>query len=326
MPTPTVYTKSISSDFPNGKVSVDSLEKEISESSIVVSLDYINIIGDACQIWFKDILSVDDQSELTTVVATHQGIRTDMIGYVKIEEESTKTGGNFASETTKITASPGQTGVKDMFWPHPISALSMRYVTTDTQEGDTINLKIAPDLAIGGLTADIPSGSLPSAWVLKNYIVGEAVTYPCVVNGNRVLTCIKNTVNNEAPANREYWRPGFKIRVSSTVIAITQLGYYLTLADGTNTDDLGRVLHKTVDSVFVEKAPMNEYLASTPTVVKQTIWLLNGYEFGPGWSYLIGDSKIGGSYVPADTLVRLEYTNNGILGDRTLVGALEYLY
>lgn len=73
MPTSTKYTYSIQNDFPNAAVSLDRLEKEIRESSIITALDYVNKSGDDCDVWFKDALSSGDQSVLTDLVSAHSG-------------------------------------------------------------------------------------------------------------------------------------------------------------------------------------------------------------------------------------------------------------
>jgi hypothetical protein len=69
----TKYTYSISQDFPNQKVAPSRLSVEIQESAIVIALDHIDTDGDSCNIWFKDDLSVGDESILSTIVSNHSG-------------------------------------------------------------------------------------------------------------------------------------------------------------------------------------------------------------------------------------------------------------
>ncbi len=69
----TKYTYSVSGDFPNQKVAPDRLTQEIQTSSIVTALDYINVSGDDCDIWFKDSLSAGDVTVLDGIVAAHSG-------------------------------------------------------------------------------------------------------------------------------------------------------------------------------------------------------------------------------------------------------------
>ena len=80
----TKYTFSISADFPNQEVAADRLELEIkSAAEIVVGLDYITVIGDTCDIWFKDALSPAGEVKLQEIVAAHSGEPLDQ--YDKIE-------------------------------------------------------------------------------------------------------------------------------------------------------------------------------------------------------------------------------------------------
>lgn len=64
MPTPTVYTYSIASDFPGGKANAGNLQAAIQQSSIVTALSGINTDGDVLSIFFKDALSVSDKTTL----------------------------------------------------------------------------------------------------------------------------------------------------------------------------------------------------------------------------------------------------------------------
>ena len=70
----TKYTFSISGDFPNQIVNIDTLTYEIGASSITHALDYILTEGDNCDIWFKEALSgTDATSTLPAIVSAHQG-------------------------------------------------------------------------------------------------------------------------------------------------------------------------------------------------------------------------------------------------------------
>ena len=67
------YSYSVSQDFPNQKVDLDRLTQEIEGSVIKVVLDYINMDGDECDIWFREDLDGTDESILTTIVHNHSG-------------------------------------------------------------------------------------------------------------------------------------------------------------------------------------------------------------------------------------------------------------
>jgi len=68
-----VYTYTISTDFPNGKVDTQRLTQEIQQSSIVTAVDRIDCLGDTCDVWFKAELSAEDQSTLDGLAAVHSG-------------------------------------------------------------------------------------------------------------------------------------------------------------------------------------------------------------------------------------------------------------
>jgi len=68
------YTYSIVNDFPNNIVNTDTLTYEILNSTITHALDYIDTIGDDCDIWFKEELNIiDATSTLPAIVAAHNG-------------------------------------------------------------------------------------------------------------------------------------------------------------------------------------------------------------------------------------------------------------
>jgi len=73
MATPTKYLFSVENDFVNKKVNSDRLKQEILNSSIVISFSHITISGDECEVWFKDILSTEDENILNSIISLHDG-------------------------------------------------------------------------------------------------------------------------------------------------------------------------------------------------------------------------------------------------------------
>ncbi len=70
------YTYNIGSYFPNDKVNVAKLSREIVASDITIALDYINSDQINCDIWFKDTLSESDETVvLSAVIVAHDGER-----------------------------------------------------------------------------------------------------------------------------------------------------------------------------------------------------------------------------------------------------------
>jgi hypothetical protein len=324
MPTPTCYTKSISSDFPNGKVNTSTLTMEINSSPILISLSHIDTEGDNCFIWFKDILSSEDESTLNNLVGAHGGEDTpNDVLKVQIYEEDVKTGGHFCTKSVVLLAEGESSASVDLFWPFPITALKMKMTTDETISYDTVDMSVGPNTTIGFLTSN--SGSSPALWTNKNYATGEKVLYTVSSTyGQRVYTCIKSTTASQNPSDIKYWRFGYELAVSRTVLSATSLGYYITLSNESTNQNLNRLVYKTSNSIFVESAPTTNFSA-TSTSVKQTIYVLKDHYIGNGKIFGIGEGKIGGSSVPTDTVVNIKYSNNSTVPKR-LLGFVEYLY
>lgn len=67
------YTYSVLFDTLNGRVESSTLTKEIAASNITIALDYIDVVDDVLNIWFKVALSSVETDELTLLVASHSG-------------------------------------------------------------------------------------------------------------------------------------------------------------------------------------------------------------------------------------------------------------
>lgn len=151
------------------------------------------------------------------------------------------------------------------------------------------------------ITYPMPISGLAFGWLSNAEMEGDVVDM-CVAPDATV-----GEITSDVAA------PDTVINVQSTVTDKVQVGYYIKLFDGTNTSDCGRCL--AVDSgagtITVETAPGQAFLAATPTNVQMTVYMLKDFEIGPPGRYLAGEAKIGGSYVPANTVIRIIYTNNG---------------
>ena len=242
---------------------------------------------------------------------------------VTIREELIETGGNFQTKSVKITSGANTTNTSSISWPYPISAMVLKFVIPSGMEGDTVGLAIGKDTIIGVLTSGTVS---VSAWTSQNYNEGDIVSFSHPIFGSRYYSCIQTTTANQSPTNKSFWRHGYKLSVSSTVTTNTYVGYHIKLFNGVNDDDVGRVLGIDIENgkIYVETAPTNTFNAGT-TYVRQTVYFMKDWNVGSGGAYSIGESKIGGSYIPADTIVTAIYTNNSGT-EKTFVGSVEYLY
>lgn len=246
---------------------------------------------------------------------------------VRITEETVPTGGHFATFTMRVTAPPNGTGSKTTYFPFPVSVLTAEFVSKDSQNADCVDLAVGQNTTVGALTASI--SMLPTVYDSNtNYVAGDTVTFTHPVLGDRTYTCILDNVANESPVNAAHWQHGFAIAVSQTVVDNVKLGYYIRLTDGVNVDEINRVVRvdTTNNKIYTEDAPSNTYSALSPTYVQQTVYVMKDYEFGHGWEHRIGESKIGGSYIPANTPITVTYYNKSATETVEQVGRVEYLY
>ena len=117
------------------------------------------------------------------------------------------------------------------------------------------------------------------------------------------------------------------INVSQSVIDNTSIGFFVDIYDGTNHDDLQRIVSIDSDNlqITVAQAATQSFLASAPTYVRQTLKYVPNLTLVTGFNLCLGSVKIGSSYVPANTTMRLSYNN--ISGTaKTFSFIFEYLY
>lgn len=117
------------------------------------------------------------------------------------------------------------------------------------------------------------------------------------------------------------------IPVSQSVIDYIAKGYYAALNDGTNADSLGRVISINAinNTITVETATIHSFSASTPTQVQVSVKPVDNIELVSGLQYTVGMKKIGASFIPANTMVTVEYVNKTVV-PKKLVLTYEYLY
>jgi len=258
-------------------------------------------------------------STKTTIIETQED------GQVTIKEENTPTGGHFAASTITINAIKNTVSTKTICWPYNISVLSVTFTSSTINSDDIVEIIIGDKTVVGVLTGNVAPAS---AWTSQNYTNGQVVTYTHPYLGARVYTCILDTVSNENPLDATYWRHGLEINVSSTVIDNIEIGYFVNLFDGVNSDDVGRIIYKDIanSKIYVETNPTNSFSAASPTYVRQSVKMLQDYHLCQASTHIIGSSKIGASHIPTDTLITVSYDNKSTDTDKTFTGRVEFLY
>ena len=115
------------------------------------------------------------------------------------------------------------------------------------------------------------------------------------------------------------------ITVNSTVIDNISVGFKLYITNGVNTNCLGQCLtiNKITRVLTFQTPPTQDF--SPASYVQMSICIIENYEIGPPGRYLIGEGKIGGSFIPAGITARLTYTNTTNI-DKKFYAYIEYLY
>ncbi len=118
------------------------------------------------------------------------------------------------------------------------------------------------------------------------------------------------------------------ITVLDTVMRYANVGFEISLGDGTNTNDLGRIVG--VDAVnsrlTMERATTHALSASSSTLVLLTVRMLRNYVFGVGGPVILGESRIGGSLIPANSQIHVIYQNNSLTEAKRWRITVESLY
>lgn len=246
-------------------------------------------------------------------------VETQESNSVRILEESTQTGGYYqsVSKHMDITGGVDVVTTAHIFYMLPVSILNIEYVTTVDNKGDVLNAYVGKDTElftsniIGALTASIPT---PTTWAAGSYVVGDVVTFthPNGIFGTHEHTCILDTVSDEDPTNRTYWQEGCGISVSSTVLDYAVVGYEFVVTDGVTSDNVGEIM--LIDSVnskiYFDGSSANAY--GPGAYIKMFRHIVKDVIIGNPSKVGLGRDTIGASYLPAYTIITVEYTNKSV--------------
>ena len=119
------------------------------------------------------------------------------------------------------------------------------------------------------------------------------------------------------------------VKLTEASYAVVEVGYWIRLADGTNTDILKRVVSKNDATLEIttEEETDNAFLKATPTAVKMTVRMVDLILPKGGGDTKLGDTTIGGSLVPANTTIRVRYKNiEGTTTDKCFLPEIQFKY
>lgn len=118
------------------------------------------------------------------------------------------------------------------------------------------------------------------------------------------------------------------INVSPTVMQHASIGFPSCITDGVTTNEAGMItdIDRVNNTITVETALTDSFLASSPTYVSISARFLGPHEFSNTVSDLtFGATKLGASHVPKGETVRVTYVNNSP-NYKDLYILIEYLY
>ncbi len=115
------------------------------------------------------------------------------------------------------------------------------------------------------------------------------------------------------------------LSVSDTVIKHIKVGFICTVSNGATENALGEVIsvNQTNNTITVEQNLSTSFPANS--LVKMTINNIKNYSLYASGLNIIGDSRIGSSYLPPNTPIKIYYTNNGLVS-KTFYWNVEYMY
>ena len=246
-------------------------------------------------------------------------------GIMRIKEEDVETQRIFQAFTVDVTSPPNTNHKQYLHYPKPVTALSIEFTTGEAHRGDQMNVGFSFLVGVLMATAqpipDIYSSS-------QGYPAGAVVTYyNPKLKVNRVYTSTQVVPIGITPMSSAYWKHGYKLVVSPTVFLAVKNGFHVTLASMAGQTDMGEVISydKATSSVWVDKMPDVAHPAFATTFTL-TAFLLNQYDLWEPWEHELGTSRIGGSYLPPNTVVFLNYHNKSLVDVKRLKLRLEILY
>lgn len=212
---------------------------------------------------------------------------------VTIQEETAgkETGGHYGAESIAFDAPGNAVTTHDVVTKLPIALLASRLDTKGKNDGDRIGFDVGPELPVGALEVDVAAAV-------------KVIPVPVSV-------------------------------IALLVAGTLYVGQNLILDDGASKDDCGAILgwDDQANTVTTSAGTTNAFATATPTAIKITT-SMSPCVVNSGWVevyggtdklYMFGDSKIGGSHIPAGTTIRIRYDNRDAAATRVVV-IVEYLY
>jgi hypothetical protein len=124
------------------EMDISSLVIQIQASPIVTVLDHIDVTGNETDVWFKDVLSANDQTTLNTVVTNYTYITPPANPPTKVIQVLGQDSFSIWSQGVKFTATAGQATIYDFKLTQTVYARGGALCSFNVAAGDWITVDV----------------------------------------------------------------------------------------------------------------------------------------------------------------------------------------
>jgi len=237
---------------------------------------------------------------------------------IKVQEETTPTGGFFKFDGFEMVAEANTTTEKVLSWEIPINVKSIQVFTPAACTGDFFQTFVNRYATFGILGANYTAYA---AWLDQNYTVDQTVYYQ-----GKNYKCILNTSSNQIPTNKTYWTVDYPV-LSITSVHLNKLskGFLFHLYNGITRTDFGIILEINLINGTIKTSGASSINYSAASLAQYSVQRCAKVPlFGPA-SIEMGQTIIGMSYVPTGTEIICCYENNSNETRRITI-YYQYLY
>jgi len=215
----------------------------------------------------------------------------------QIIEEIIPTGGRYRGDGFVVEVTQSGWNYIDKVWPHTISILSAEWMAGTQHQGDILRVEVVPNTVIGAVTSGFTSGT-------QQFQVQQSVI------DNTFVGALLHICDDYLPPSGYLGLPvsGYQGEHES----FNNVGYVTAI-------DLDNLL------ITVQNPITRDFNGAGPTYVIQTVEMVNNIFIEVAGPYALGESKIGGSNLPAGYKMRLLYYNADGQNKR-FSGTIETLY
>ncbi len=275
-------------DTLNNKVSIQRIQFEIQNDSLINQLStYVNADNLNFTIYFKTPLTTSEKSALDILVAAHDG-QEFLVNKAQLVRVNEED-----DDPLKRTGGHFRSKMYEF------------------------NIPLGNGPHFFEWTFPHPIGILSMFFLGDSLIFGDK--FDVKIARNTIIGNITSNVNIGDDV----------INVSETVTANAYIGMEFILDDGTNEESLGYIVevNPAEGTIKTENSATIAFSATSPTFTKITIVVIeNFYIHESSVPVVIGSTKIGASFVAANTTISFIYTNTSGLPGKTFRGVLEFLY